>query len=146
MVPGGDGQFAILDLFGRITNKSIGELIGGVTRTSVPFYVASGRRDTTPQQEIDYLKSLIDETGAKAVKYRVGGRMSRNQDASPGRTQNVDPALPQGARRQNGHSRRFEQFVRRPACDSGRPLAGGHRRGVRGALPVRRLRVDQAGH
>ena len=37
-------EFAILDLLGRITNKSIGELIGGVTRTSVPFYVASGKR------------------------------------------------------------------------------------------------------
>ena len=41
-----------------MTNKSIGELIGGVIRTSVPFYIASGSRDTTPQQEIDYLKSF----------------------------------------------------------------------------------------
>ena len=84
-------EFAILDLLGRIAGKSIGELLGGVTRTSVPFYVASGRRDTTPQQEIDYLKSLIEETGAKAVKYRVGGRMSRNEDASPGRTETLIP-------------------------------------------------------
>jgi L-alanine-DL-glutamate epimerase-like enolase superfamily enzyme len=51
--------------------------------------VASGRRDTTPQQEVDYLKRLLDESGAKAVKYRVGGRMSRNEDASPGRTEQL---------------------------------------------------------
>src|SRR6266850_2948636 len=67
-------EFAILDLLGRVAGKSIGELLGGVIRTSVPFYVASGRRDTAPEQEIDYLRGLIEKSGAKAVKYRVGGR------------------------------------------------------------------------
>src|SRR5712664_2375032 len=74
-------EFAILDMLGRMSGKSISELLGGGIRTSVPFYVASGRRDTTPEQEVDYLKRLIDETGAKAVKYRLGGRMDRNRDA-----------------------------------------------------------------
>jgi L-alanine-DL-glutamate epimerase-like enolase superfamily enzyme len=84
-------EFAILDLLGRASGRSIAELLGGVIRKSVPFYIASGRRDTTPQQEVDYLKRLIDETGAKSVKYRVGGRMSRNEDASPGRTEKLIP-------------------------------------------------------
>lgn len=84
-------EFAILDLLGRIAGKPIGELLGGVIRSSVPFYIASGRRDTTPQQEVDYLKQLIDQSGANAVKYRVGGRMSRNADASPGRTEQLIP-------------------------------------------------------
>jgi L-alanine-DL-glutamate epimerase-like enolase superfamily enzyme len=84
-------EFAILDMLGRLTNQSIGELLGGVIRTAVPFYVASGRRDTTPEQEIDYLKGLIEKTGAKAIKYRLGGRMSRNQDAMPGRTDKLIP-------------------------------------------------------
>jgi len=84
-------EFAILDLMGRRTGKSIGDLLGGVIRERVPFYVASGRRDTTPPQEIDYLKHLIEETGAKAIKYRVGGRMNRNQDAMPGRTETLIP-------------------------------------------------------
>lgn len=84
-------EFALLDLLGRISNRSIAELLGGVLRTRVPFYIASGRRDTTPEQEIEYLQRLIAETGAKAVKYRVGGRMSRNQDASPGRTERLIP-------------------------------------------------------
>jgi L-alanine-DL-glutamate epimerase-like enolase superfamily enzyme len=65
--------------------------LGGGIRTSVPFYVASGRRDTTPEQEVDYLKRLIDETGARAVKYRLGGRMDRNRDAMPGRTEKLIP-------------------------------------------------------
>jgi L-alanine-DL-glutamate epimerase-like enolase superfamily enzyme len=84
-------EFAILDLLGRTTGQSIGQLLGGVIRDRVPFYIASGRRDTTAQEEIDYLKELIDQTGAKAVKYRVGGRMSRNADASPGRTESLIP-------------------------------------------------------
>src|SRR5262245_7726361 len=84
-------EFAVLDLLGRITGKTIGDLLGGVIRERVPFYIASGRRDTTPQQEVDYLKHLIEETGAKAVKYRVGGRMNRNIDALPGRTETLIP-------------------------------------------------------
>lgn len=79
-------EFAILDLLGRVAGKSIGNLLGGVIRKRIPFYVASGRRDSTPEEEIDYLRGLIEETGAKAIKYRVGGRMSRNEDALPGRT------------------------------------------------------------
>ena len=84
-------EFAILDMLGRITGKSMGDLLGGVVRREVPFYVASGRRDTTPEQEVEYLQGLIQETGAKAVKFRLGGRMSRNADALPGRTSKLIP-------------------------------------------------------
>ena len=80
-------EFAILDMLGRMTGKSMGELMGGVIRKEIDFYVASGRRDSTPAEEVEYLQSLIEETGAKAVKFRLGGRMSRNRDASPGRTE-----------------------------------------------------------
>jgi len=66
-------------------------LLGGVVRREVPFYVASGRRDSTPDEEVEYLASLVAKTGAKAVKFRVGGRMSRNADAIPGRTEKLIP-------------------------------------------------------
>jgi L-alanine-DL-glutamate epimerase-like enolase superfamily enzyme len=84
-------EFAILDMLGRISKQPIYELIGTKLRDRIPFYVASGRRDTTPPQEIDYLKELIAKTGAKSVKYRLGGRMSRNEDAMPGRTKTLIP-------------------------------------------------------
>jgi L-alanine-DL-glutamate epimerase-like enolase superfamily enzyme len=84
-------ELALLDMMGRMTGKSLGQLLGGVVRREVPFYVASGRRDSTPQQEVEYLASLVKETGAKAVKFRVGGRMSRNADAMPGRTETLIP-------------------------------------------------------
>jgi L-alanine-DL-glutamate epimerase-like enolase superfamily enzyme len=69
----------------------MGQLLGGVVRRDVPFYVASGRRDSTPEEEVEYLAQLVEETGAKAVKFRVGGRMSRNADAMPGRTERLIP-------------------------------------------------------
>ena len=79
-------EFAILDMLGRVTGRSVADLMGGAVRERVPFYVASGRRESTAQEEVEYLQQLVDETGAKAVKFRVGGRMSRNEDATPGRT------------------------------------------------------------
>ena len=82
-------EFAILDMLGRIANKSIGELMGGVIRQEIPIYVASGRRDSTPEEEVEYLQKLLEESGAKAVKFRLGGRMSKNVDASPGRSENL---------------------------------------------------------
>ena len=69
----------------------MGDLLGGTLRDEVDFYVASGRRDTNPEEECEYLQSLVEETGAKAVKFRLGGRMSRNKDAAPGRSEALIP-------------------------------------------------------
>jgi L-alanine-DL-glutamate epimerase-like enolase superfamily enzyme len=88
-------EFAILDMLGRIAGKSIGALLGDIVRQEVAFYVASGRRDTTPEQEVEYLQKLVQQSGAKAVKFRVGGRMSRNADAMPGRTEKLIPLVRQ---------------------------------------------------
>jgi L-alanine-DL-glutamate epimerase-like enolase superfamily enzyme len=84
-------EFALLDMMGRVSGKSIGQLLGGVVRQQVPFYIASGRRDSTPEEEAEYLAGLVAETGAKAVKFRLGGRMSRNADAMPGRSEKLIP-------------------------------------------------------
>lgn len=89
-------EFAVLDMLGRACGKSIGDLLGGTLRDEIDFYVASGRRDSTPEEEVEYLQSLVDETGAKAVKFRLGGRMSRNLDASPGRSEALIPLARKG--------------------------------------------------
>jgi L-alanine-DL-glutamate epimerase-like enolase superfamily enzyme len=86
-------ELAILDLLGRIAGKPMGVLLGDIVRKDVAFYVASGRRDTTPEQEVEYLEKLVQQSGAKAVKFRVGGRMSRNADAMPGRTEKLIPLV-----------------------------------------------------
>jgi L-alanine-DL-glutamate epimerase-like enolase superfamily enzyme len=86
-------EFAILDLLGKRTGKSIGDLLGGVRRREIAVYRASGNRGNTPEAEVGYLKRLIAETGAKAVKFRVGGRMSKNADSLPGRTERLIPLV-----------------------------------------------------
>lgn len=86
-------ELAILDMLGRIAGKPIGGLLGDLVRRETPVYVASGRRDTTPEQEIEHLQSLVQQSGAKALKFRVGGRMSRNADSLPGRTEALIPLV-----------------------------------------------------
>jgi L-alanine-DL-glutamate epimerase-like enolase superfamily enzyme len=86
-------EFAILDMLGRIAGRPMGALLGDLVRQDVAIYVASGRRDTTPEQEVDHLRKIVDESGARALKFRVGGRMSRNADAAPGRTERLIPLV-----------------------------------------------------
>src|SRR4051794_9249552 len=86
-------EMAILDMLGRMNGKSIGQLLGDVRRKEIAVYVASGRRDTTPPQEIEYLQSLVEQSKAKALKFRLGGRMSKNADAMPGRTNTLIPLV-----------------------------------------------------
>ncbi len=86
-------EFAILDLLGRLNGRPVGDLLGGVLRRDINVYRASGRRGNTPEQEIAYLKQLIDETGARALKFRLGGRMSKNADSLPGRTERLIPLV-----------------------------------------------------
>lgn len=86
-------ELAVLDLLGKLADKSIGELLGGVRRREIPVYRASGNRGNTPEEEVEYLHKLLAETGAKALKFRLSGRMSRNRDSLPGRTETLIPLV-----------------------------------------------------
>ena len=86
-------EFAILDLLGKRAGQSLGEMLGGVRRREIAVYRASGNRGNTPEAEVEYLKQLVAETGARAVKFRVGGRMSKNADSLPGRTERLIPLV-----------------------------------------------------
>ena len=74
-------KLALLDLLGRLAGKPIGELLGTVIRRKIPVYRASGNRGNTPEQEIEYLRRVAEETGASAIKFRLGARM-RYDEAS----------------------------------------------------------------
>ncbi|WP_282942603.1 mandelate racemase/muconate lactonizing enzyme family protein [Paenibacillus sp. RC67] len=82
-------EASVLDMLGRISNKPIGDLLGGIIRNEVPIYVASGNRGTTPEEEIEVLQKKVAETGARAVKFKVGGRMSKNADSIEGRSETL---------------------------------------------------------
>lgn len=86
-------EMAILDLLGKLSGKFIGDLLGGVRRREIAVYRASGVRGNRPEEEIAYLKQLVAETGARALKFRLGGRMSKNADSLPGRTERLIPMV-----------------------------------------------------
>ena len=78
-------EFSVLDLLGKTAGRHICEFFGKRVRDKVPIYTASGNRGTTPEEEVAILQKKIAETGAKAIKFKVGGRMSRNRDSIPNR-------------------------------------------------------------
>ena len=82
-------EFSILDLLGKVSGKSVGELLGGVLKRQVPIYVASGNRHTTPEEKAAVLAKHIEQNGAGAIKFKVGGRMSNNADSMPGRSEGL---------------------------------------------------------
>src|SRR6185503_20629137 len=80
---------SLIDLMGKSLKKPAGELIGGQLRKEIPVYLSGSGRDTTAEEEVDVYVRGVEETGAKAVKFKIGGRMSANKDSYPGRTEKI---------------------------------------------------------
>jgi L-alanine-DL-glutamate epimerase-like enolase superfamily enzyme len=80
---------SLFDLLGKVAGKPAGELMGGVIRRAIPVYLSGSVRTTTAEQEVEIYARAMQATGAKAVKFKIGGRMSRNADAYPGRTERM---------------------------------------------------------
>lgn len=86
-------EMGLLELLCKTANCPLADLFGGTLRRDVAVYYASGKRGNTPEQEIEYLQQLVSESGAKAIKFRLGGMMSRNADSLPGRTDALIPLV-----------------------------------------------------
>src|SRR5262245_60119315 len=82
-------EIGLLDLMGRVANRPVADFFGGAVRRDIPVYYASGNRGNTPEAEVEYLQKLVAGSGVKAIKFRLGGRMSRNADQPPGRTERL---------------------------------------------------------
>ncbi len=80
---------SLLDLLGKTFDQSVGSLLGGVIHHSIPVYLSGSDRVLTAEEEVDVYVRGVVETGARAVKFKIGGRMSRNLDAYPGRTERL---------------------------------------------------------
>ena len=80
---------ALLELLARTAGRPVADLFGGARRREIPVYFASGNRGNTPEAEIEYLESLVAGSGARALKFRLGGRMSRDADSLPGRSERL---------------------------------------------------------
>jgi L-alanine-DL-glutamate epimerase-like enolase superfamily enzyme len=81
-------EMLALEAIGQAAGKPVHALLGGARRREVSVYLSSRERTTTPEQEIDrFMLPRVEATGARAVKLGIGGRMSRNADAAPGRSE-----------------------------------------------------------
>ena len=85
-------EMAILDMLGKIAGKSMGELIGDIERTQIAIYQANNNRWSTAEESVEKIMALRESTGAKAVKFKCGGRRS-NPEPVPGRTERLIPMM-----------------------------------------------------
>jgi len=85
-------EMAILDMLGRIAGKSMGELIGDIHNTEIVIYRANNNRGRSAEDSLKRIIARQQETGAKAVKFKIGGRRSLPDDP-PGRTEKIIPMV-----------------------------------------------------
>ncbi|MBE7170153.1 MAG: mandelate racemase/muconate lactonizing enzyme family protein [Williamsia sp.] len=85
-------EFAILDMLGIMVKKSIGELIGTVRTNKIHVYQANSERDISAELTIEHLKEELAKTKAKAIKFKLGGRMSHTEYPA-GRSEKLIPLV-----------------------------------------------------
>lgn len=83
---------ALWDLRGRVTGRSVCELLGGRPRR-LRAYASSMKRDIGPADEAARLGDLRERHGFDAFKFRVGAECGRDVDQWPGRTEAIVPAV-----------------------------------------------------
>jgi L-alanine-DL-glutamate epimerase-like enolase superfamily enzyme len=84
-------EISIMDLLGKVAGVPAGTFFGKMIRSELPMYCSSLTRETSPEEEVANLQHQLDITGCKAVKIKIGGRMSKGKDASEGRTETLIP-------------------------------------------------------
>jgi L-alanine-DL-glutamate epimerase-like enolase superfamily enzyme len=86
-------EMALLELMGQTARRPVADFFGGAVRRDIDVYYASSNRGNRPEEEIAHLQKLVAGSGVRAVKFRLGGRMSRNADSLPGRTEALIPLV-----------------------------------------------------
>jgi len=85
-------EFAVLDMLGRMSGKSIGELIGTVHTNKINVYQANSERYISPELTVEHLHHELDKTHAKAIKFKLGGRMN-HPETPVGRSEKLIPLV-----------------------------------------------------
>jgi L-alanine-DL-glutamate epimerase-like enolase superfamily enzyme len=86
-------EFAILDMFGKMSNRSIGLLISDkIYNTKINVYQANSERDNSAEQVIEHLKRDLAVSHATAIKFKLGGRMS-HVEYPVGRSEKLIPLV-----------------------------------------------------
>ena len=90
-VPIATVEFAILDMLGNLAKKSIGQMIGDIHNPKIAVYQANGERGITAELTIEHLIKEVGESKAKAIKFKLGGRMSNDFEEPEGRSEKLIP-------------------------------------------------------
>ena len=79
---------SLWDLKGKILNKPVTALIGGIPG-DLKVYGSSMKRDISANDEADRFKRLHQEKGIDAFKFRIGAECGRGLDEWEGRTEDI---------------------------------------------------------
>lgn len=97
-------EFAILDMLGRMANKTMGELIGEIHHPEVGIYVATEFREKPLEEHFDLIKKAVSEYDTHALKVKIGYQFSGTKNihykGPAGKTEKLIPLL----RREYGDS------------------------------------------
>lgn len=85
-------EFAILDMLGRIAELPLGRLFGDIHHPKVAVYRANGERDVSAEAVMENLKKQVAESEARALKIKIGGRMS-HVEYPAGRSEKLIPMV-----------------------------------------------------
>ncbi len=85
-------EFAVLDMLGKIADKPIGELIGDIHHPRIAIYQANNFRGKSAEESIEGIRAQVQASRARAVKFKVGGRMSA-PEMPPGRSEQLIPMV-----------------------------------------------------
>src|SRR3569833_443807 len=76
---------SLFDLMGKTLKKPASELMGGAIRMVIPVFLSGSASELPADDEVGIYIRGVEYTGAKAVKFKIGGRMSGGRGAAPGR-------------------------------------------------------------
>lgn len=92
-VPMATIELAILDLLGRIAGRPLGLLLGDrIHHPTVRVYRANGERDNSAEEVMANLTRQVEESQARALKIKIGGRMSHPEHPA-GRSEKLIPMV-----------------------------------------------------
>jgi len=90
-------EFAILDMLGRMTGQTMGQMIGEVHNPEVGIYVATEFREKPLEEHFDLIRKAVSEYDTNALKVKIGYQYAGTKDIHykgvPGKTEKLIPLL-----------------------------------------------------
>jgi L-alanine-DL-glutamate epimerase-like enolase superfamily enzyme len=82
-------EFAVLELLAQVAGKSVTTLLGGTPGRYVDLYHAHDDRTRTAAESVERMLATRDRHQTRAAKFKVGGRMRRNEEPVAGRSEQI---------------------------------------------------------